>query len=388
MLSLKIAIRYIFSPKSSSIVNLIAIVSSIALALTVAAALFTVSLQHGLEKFVVGMYESIDPQLRIEREDGNLFDRHILDGVEVGTLSVRKDVNVLLECGENRAAAVLCGVDSSFCEVTGIDGIISSGRNPITENSYGILLGRGIAYELGVASGIIKLVKVSSMKKHMGFFSNVPILKTIELLPVGVYSLDQETDMRYAFAPLSRIDELTGDSVLASSLELLPLDGLCKEDLAKVLPEGFTVKDRAEIRASLFSMVMKEKKIIFVILMMIALLASMSLAGTISVMVREKSGDTAVLKVLGYTSNSVRKVFFLVGLSLTTMSVIVGALLGFLLTWAQSSLGFLTMGGTTFLIDSYPVAIDPLYWSAAISTSIAMGALVSFVSSKCDIFAK
>lgn len=384
MLSLRLAIRFIFSPKSSSIVNLIAVVSAVALSLAVAASLFTVSLQDGLEKFVFAMYADIDPLLRVERVDGKQFDRHILEGHNVGAVSVRKDVNVVMECGKNRVATVISGVDSTFCSVTGIDDLVSSGRNPIPENNYGVLLGRGIAYELGIASGVVKLVKVSSIKKHAGLFSGVPVLRSVDLLPVGVYSLDQETDSRYAFAPISRIDELTGDSLMVSSLEILPSAGVGKEDIVAVLPDGFAVKDRADIRSSLFAMVSKEKYVVLGILMMIALLSSMSLAGTVSVMIREKSVDSGVLMVLGYPSVCVRRVFFLTGFLLSLMAVTAGMVLGLLLTLAQSLLGFLSMGGTTFLIDSYPVYVDPLTWTAVITVSALMGALVSAVSSYCD----
>jgi len=382
MLPLRLALRYIFSRKSSSIVNLIAIVSVVALSLTIAASLFALSLQNGLESFVVDMYKNIDPEYRIVRKDGSMFDRNILKEYNINCdVSVRKEVNVLLECGDKRVAAVLVGVDSTFTEITSIDDNISSGRNPIQENSFGILLGQGLAFELGISSGIIKPINVSLIKKNNGFFSNIPLLRTIELLPVGVYTLDQDTDSRFAYAPLDRIDELTNDSTLASSLELGPNENFDVKSLNEILGAPYILQDHRAVREYLHKMINSEKWVIFALLMMIAFLASLSLFGTLAVMKKEKEENIVILDFLGFDRFSLHNTFFLLGVSLVAIAVVFGVVIGLFLVALQDYFGILTLGGTTFLMSSFPVEISPLLWFQVLLSIIVIGAVISFFAS-------
>ena len=131
-----IAVRYLFSRKQRSIVNVISWISLIGLMVSTAALIIVLSVYNGIGNLTKGLFGTFDPELVIEPAEGRTFHtaelntQHVtlntIDGIE--TVSQMVNETAWLTYGSNQAIVRLRGVDSCYHLVTGFDTLGNSER--------------------------------------------------------------------------------------------------------------------------------------------------------------------------------------------------------------------------------------------------------------------
>ncbi|MBU3745454.1 MAG: ABC transporter permease, partial [Sediminibacterium sp.] len=185
-------------------------------------------------------------------------------------------------------------------------------------------------------------------------------LNAYSVKPAGTFAVQQEFDNKYIFTNLPFLQFMLGmQADEYSSLEIK-----VREDAAKVqqvlqqqLGKEYQVETRYQQNMGLYRVMKTEKWFIYVILSLILVVASFNIIGSLTMLVLEKQKDIAILKAMGAGDVRIRRIFLLEGLILGVIGGGTGMLLAVIICKAQIHFKLLKLGGSTFIIDYYPVAI-------------------------------
>lgn len=358
-----IALRYLRSPKSHSVINLISWVALVALAVPTMALVVILSLHNGLSSTIEGLYNSFDSELRITAKDGKFFGRNTLElgGIDgIDAVSYTIEDNVLLRHDEREHLATIKGVDSLYNRVVPIEELITHGKyDPQLGDLQQAIVGQGIAYYLGINPSLIQSIDVYSILPDAGnsIFPTI-IYRSESIIPVGVYTLDEQTDSRYIIVPLEFAQRLLGTSDKVSSAEIKLKEGANIQQIKSHIGEDFRVETRYEQKASVYKAFNQEKWIIYLLLMMVLLIASLSLAGSIVTLIADKKPQIETLRSMGAATSLIRSIFRVQGMAIVVAGSLTGTILGGILSLLQQHFGFIRMAGSTTIIDAYPVRIE------------------------------
>lgn len=389
MLKLKIALRYIFSRKSHSVINLLSIVSVVAVAIPVAASVLVVSLHNGLSDAIFGMYSDFDADIKIEPTVGETFDPSVFvakdfDFVAADTKILEQGV-VLSDDQGRQSVAVFKGVDSNFRQVVNIDKLITHGEFELKLGDLDqVVVGQGLAYNMGINPALmspISIYGISSLPMVV-----LPIFNVEDAFPVAVFVLDKSVDQSYMFGSIDQARRLFGktDMVSAIDVKIDPKTDLnsAAKSIQNALGEDFKVKTRSQQRDALFKIVNIEKWITMLLLGVIVFIAALSLVGSIVIMVAEKTKQNLTLMQLGYQESDIRKIYTNLGVVIAILGLVVGLVLGLTLSWVQMNWGILTIGEGNFIVNAYPIKI--VFWDifTIFGVVITITAAITYVTTK------
>lgn len=392
MLSLFIARKHLFSRKSHSVINLIAGVSVVAVAVPVMALVAILSFHNGLSDFIGQMYSEFDAELRVTPREGDFFDG---DGLrakiaalpETEAVSAAAEQNVLVVYSGRQWIAAMRGVDSVYRHVVPIERRLVQGRYRLRNGDRDeAVVGLGTAYALGVQTALPEPLQLYAIRPGSSRPSFLPVglYNTARIRPAGVYSLDEQTDSRYIFVPLAFAQQLTGVGAKISSIEIRLREGVSPERgravVAAVAGDGFDVKTRFEQKETVYRMVAQEKWVIYLLLMFVVLIAALSLVGSVVMLAADKERDCGILTAMGGTPQLSRRIFTWEGTLITTGGVAAGMVLGVGFAVLQKQAGIIKMAGDAFLMDAYPVRIELFDLLAVAGGVLLLGTAVSVLT--------
>lgn len=367
---MNIARRFLFSKKSHSIVNSVARVSIFAVAVPVVALVFVLSLHNGLTDYVHGMYGKVDSDIQVAASKGGFFELDSTSYEElrerVGLVSRVLEGNALLRFGDRQLMVALRGVDTLYNSVVGIESTIVRGAWRLDFGGMPrAVLGAGVAYELayGLSSAMpIHIYVIAPESSLMSYFP-LPLYALDSIVGQGVFQLDKATDESQVFVPILFAQRLLGGQKdMVSSLEIKLKDGLSVADgkavVSDILGEDVVVVGGGEQRGMIYRVMNVEKWIISLMLIFVALIAAISLAGCMLMMLSEKSDAIVELEVMGMSKSALRAIFLRLGMFIVGIGVGCGTLIGVILVVVQDQFGILTMGGESFLLSAYPVRVS------------------------------
>ena len=172
MLTRFFARRYLFSPKSRSVINVIAGVSVLSFAMPVAAMIVLLSVLNGFGDFAKSMSSAFDADLTVAPREGQTFASAEIDSLAltrvkgVGVVSYLLEQQVLLERDGLQTMATLRGVDDRYTEVFPIEETIPLGSWSVrTGDLDRLVLGRDMARTLGIRSLVRAEVAVYALRR-------------------------------------------------------------------------------------------------------------------------------------------------------------------------------------------------------------------------------
>lgn len=369
----QIAFRYLLSKKSTNAINIITAVAMTGMALGSMALILVLSVFNGFEGLVMSLYRSFNPDIMVTVRQGKVFT--LPDSIvamiaalpEVDGVSMVLEENAILKYNDHEYIAAIKGVDANFQNVTGVNAKIVEGRFILEEKgvSYA-MLGAGVAGALSVnLDNDFSTIQVYLPRREREALSLDPSQAFIRknIIPAGVFSIQQEFDSKYIIAPLEFVRELLGYKTQVSAVEIklrTEADApMAKKKLGAIVGEGFWVQDRFEQNKFLYRVMRTEKWVVFAILSLILVIAAFNIIGSLSMLVIEKTKDIAILKTLGADSGMIRKIFLLEGLLTSLIGSAIGVTLAVGLCLGQVYFKIIKLEGSgTFVIDSYPVQMQ------------------------------
>jgi ABC-type lipoprotein release transport system permease subunit len=379
-----IARRYLFAKKSHNVIHIISMISTGGIAVGTMALVVVLSVYNGFDELVTALYRTFDADLRITPVAGKVFTPRspAFDAVRAlpGVASFAEVVedNVLLEYRGYQDLATIKGVDSAFAQATALPSAMVEGAfEPWHGEQEQAIVGRGIAYKLGIGLHFIDPINVYAPKRNapVSLLNMQASLYSETIFPAGIFAIEQGLDNAYFFVPIDfarRLFDYT-DEVSAVELYLRPEASAARvrNEVATLLGDAFVVKDRYQQHETLYRMMASEKAAIYAILLFILLVISCNVLGSLAMLVIEKKGDVHTLRSMGADERLIGRIFLFEGWLISLVGIAVGVVVGLLICLAQQCFGMIPMPGN-FLVDAYPVAI---YWSDIALTSGAVAAI-------------
>lgn len=364
-----IAARYVRSPKSHSVINIISGVSVVAMAVPVAAIILLLSIFNGLERMATDLYSAVDADIKISPASGTTFlieeiDTTLLRRTEgVESLCMQLEQSALAEHNGRQTLTNIKGVESSMLEVLSIDSHLKAGSftTELDDNDC-IVLAHGVAHDLGILrhNSLGEQITLYAInRKRISSLLPVGGYTRLELPMTGIYAIDQDNSTS-AYTSLRAAQRLFNYPGRASSVELrLSPTANTKEvklSLQQQLGDKFKVQTRYESN-SIYRLMALEKWGVFLVAMMVMAIASLSVVGTLIMVIIDKRDDISTLRTMGATPQLVRGIFCSEGRLMTLISLAIGLVIGVALTLIQQFFGVVRLNTATLLIDAYPIEL-------------------------------
>ncbi len=376
-LQLLFARRYLHSAGALSVANTTATVSSVAMAVAVAAMVILMSVYNGFDSLLRSIYNATDPALVITPAEGKLFDveslsREQIEGVEgVGACSFYIEESVMADYKGRQRFATLRGVDDNYTRVVGLEEpeMVLYGEWRLRHGDYRRAV-VGCETDNIFADGytarnaaLHDLMTIHALRReNISPLLPMSALKSSKIRHAGTLSGAANSLANHIFTSLDWAQELLSSDSMASGVAVSVVEGAREERVAKRLQEAvgeeFVVRTRWEMNEAVYKATQVEKWTIFFILLLVTIIAAATIVGSLVMLITEKQNDIATLFSVGANRNFVGGVFRQTGLLIGARGVVGGILLGVVICLVQMLFGVVKMPGTTFLVESYPVEIN------------------------------
>ena len=372
-----IARRYLFSKKSTNVINVISGISVVGVAVATMALVVTLSVFNGFHDLVASLFTSFDPQIEITPAEGKTAPA---DDPLLTKVRQLPQIEVATECVEDQALAVyegrqamvtIKGVDDNFDRLTHIREILlgdGSYELHAADMSYGIP-GVRLADQLGTGYRYRSPLKIYAPRRQGQLDMSNPADGFVEdeLFSPGVIFCVQQAryDKDYIITSINFTRNLFDQYGMLSSLELRLKPGsdfeAVKKQIKQICGERFHVKDRYEQQDDTFKIMKIEKLIAYIFLTFILMVACFNIIGSLSMLIIDKRNDVVTLRNLGANDRQITRIFLFEGRMISAFGAVIGILVGLLLCWIQQQFGVIALGSSagSFIVNAYPVSVHP-----------------------------
>jgi len=361
--------RYLITRRKEKFISLISLISISGIAIGVMALIVVIAVMTGFDKDlhdkIIGNYSHITLSgfKAINKAEYLDLAHKIALNPKVKEFTPSLEGQVLLK-EENKYFAVgLKGIDPlKESKVTKISQYLISGNIGELKEG-GIVIGKELAVYLGLGQGSNLTLYSPSGKKHN--------LRVAGIFSSGMYDYDLNlvfTDLKSAQVIFELPDQI---SSIAMKLEGPGLASQVKKELTLALGFNYSLRTWEEANQNFFAALKLEKLVMFIILALIILVASFNIISTLIVMVVEKTKDIGILKALGMSASSIRKIFTYQGMIIGLIGTLSGSIGGVLLCWLLKKYQFVKLPQDIYYIERLPVAIE-LWPDIILIVSVAM----------------
>lgn len=386
-----IARRYLFSKKSTHVINVISSISVIGVAVTTMALVIVLSVFNGFHDLVASLFTSFDPQLKVVPVEGKtapaddpiLTKIRLLPQVDVATETVEDQALAIYN--DHQAMVKIKGVDDNFAELSHITDILygdGSFSLHAANLEYGIV-GIRLAQNLGIGAQWDGFLKIYAPKKEGQLDMTNPgdgfVVDSLNS-PGVLFAVKQaKYDKNYIITSISFARNLFGQQGMLSDLELRLKPGsnldAVKAEMQQIAGNKYKVLDRFEQQEDTFKIMSIEKMIAYIFLTFILVVACFNIIGSLSMLIIDKKNDVVTLRNLGANDKQITRVFLFEGRMIAVIGAVIGIGLGLLLCFLQQQYGFVRLGDSegSFIVDAYPVSVHYSDVAIIFVTVIAVG---------------
>ena len=313
-----IGIRFSVSQKDSAFLSFITRVSMIGLTLGVIALIVVVSVMNGFDSQLKYRILGAVPHMVVHGE----LPTTPINGVRASAPFLKRD-GMLVQSNKNRLVAVY-GIDpGKEKEMSVVPSHMVEGRlEDLVPGSYKIAIGKPLGLQLGLWTGdnITLLIPEPSPQGSMV----VPKIARVEL--ASTFALQSELDYALVLINLEDLKQIVG---VVQHDTRLTLDNIFQVGgVRKSLEAEVNVTDWSREYGDFFETVRMEKLMMFILLTLIVMIAAFNTVSGLSMMVKEKQAEIAVLRTMGLSRGRVMQVFIIQGSFIGLVGTVAGVILG------------------------------------------------------------
>lgn len=386
-----IARRYLFSKKSTHVINVISSISVIGVAVATMALVIVLSVFNGFHDLVASLFTSFDPQLKVVPVEGKtapsddpiLTQIRLLPEVDVATETVEDQALAIYQ--GKQAMVKIKGVEDNFSELSHITDILyGDGTYSLhaANLEYGIL-GIRLAQTMGIGAQWDGYLKIYAPKKEGQLDLSNPgegfVADSLNS-PGVLFSVRQSKyDKNYIVTSIAFARNLFGQQGMLSDLEIRLKEGsdlnAVKAEMQKIAGTKYKVLDRFEQQEDTFKIMSIEKLMAYIFLTFILVVACFNIIGSLSMLIIDKKNDVVTLRNLGANDKQITRGFLFEGRMIAVIGAVIGIGLGLLLCLLQQQYGFVRLGESegSFIVDAYPVSVHYTDVAIIFVTVIAVG---------------
>lgn len=366
-LSQLFARRYLFSAKSHSVINVISAVSVVAVGVPVAAMIILMSVFNGFAGLVDGMQSAFDADLEVRPREGKTFMTDALptDSIRsiegVRGVSFALEQSALAEYGGRQVVITVRGVDDNYTDVLPMTDYVQTGEFELRLGEIEqACVGSSVAYRLGVRTFLDTPLNLYSPRRgEISTLLPIDAYTHRRTWPSGVFMISGDVDDGYILTTIELAQSLFDYDGRASQLLVDVRDEASlertRDAVQRAVGDDFKVVTRLEQQAALYRIMKYEKWGIFFISLLVLIIASFSIVGSLAMLIIDKRDNITTLRAIGARTEFVRSIFTGQGALIGLLGAAIGLVLGVGICWAQQHFGLIEMPGTTFVVRYYPV---------------------------------
>ena len=370
-----VARRYLFSKKSTNVINIISAISMLGVAVASTAMIVTLSVFNGFSDLVASLFTNFDPQLEITPAVGKTAPA---DDPVLTQIKALPQVDVATECVEDQAMVVyrdrqamvtVKGVEDNFARLTHIREILQ-GDGEFELHAAGMhygIPGVRLAELLGTGYRYDKPLYIYAPRREgqldMNALDEGFVVDSLYSPGVVFSVLQSKYDRGYILTSLGFTRRIFDQQGMLSSLALRLKPGsnfeTVKSEIKRLAGDRYHVRDRYEQQDETFRIMKIEKLIAYIFLTFILMVACFNIIGSLSMLIIDKRDDVVTLRNLGANDRQITRIFLFEGRMISVMGAVIGILLGLLLCWLQQTFGLIALGSSagSFIVDAYPVSV-------------------------------
>ena len=378
----EITFRYLKTRKKDGFLNIISIFSFIGISLGVAVLIIVMSVMNGFRTELVSKIVGFNAHVTVKPYENTIS----LDKLNDNNLKLISKELIFSNSGEAIVISkdytkglVLRGYSSkNFPKLDVVKkGNLIGEPNQLLENS--ISIGRELSFNLGLSMG--DKVLIMSPVGIETIIGTLPKQETFIINSIFDSGL-ADFDANIAFINLNTLESFFALEKEKRNLEIYlnnPSNiNETKNQIQKIFPNEF-VYTWADMNSSLFSALKVERNVMFIILSLIIIVAAFNIISGLTILVKNKTKDIAILKSIGVLNKSITKIFFLVGVIIGTTATFFGIFLGVIFSlYIENLREFLS---NTFDISLFP---EEIYFLSTMPSEINPSSIL--IISVCSIF--
>ncbi len=375
-----VALRYLRARRKQNFISIISLLSMVGVALGVCALIVVLSVMSGAESELKRKILGMNAHVMLYKA-GDMMDdsqkviakaRQVPGVIQGAPFAYGQ---VMLVSGSGTAGAILRGIKvAGALETLDLQNVITQGSlqaldQPDPEGLPGVLLGEALARRISVRrGGVVSLINPLGEDTPVGRVPKTEPFRVVGTFRSGMYQYDSSLCYVSLRAAQTFLD--LGGAV--SGVELKVDDIYAADAIGRRVTEAlgpmYFSRDWMTMNHALFSALKLEKIAMFVILILIVLVAAFGIVSSLIMLVMEKTKDIAILKAMGATAKSIRRIFVLEGLIIGVLGTIMGLGSGLGLCALLARYKFIELPVDIYALDTLPVQVEP-YMVALVGAS-------------------
>jgi len=383
-----IAFRYLKPKKKEGFLKVISIFSFMGIALGVAILIIVMSVMDGFRTELVNKILGFNPHIIVKPYDKKIIESDLNKFNELNNYITRSSFTFsgqgILINRENTTGILVRSYQKD--DINKIDliqnGIIDGDLESFKKNT--ISIGKELAISLDLIVGDeITIMSTSNLQTPFG---NLPLQEKFKISSVFSTGL-AEFDQNVIFMPFQNANSLFELSALDINLEIFLKKPEEVEKIKNQLIQIFSdhyVYSWTDLNKSFFGALKVERNVMFIILTLIIIVAAFNIISGLTILVKNKTKEIAILRTLGVSKNSIAKIFFLIGFTIGLFATITGVIMGVLFSYYIEDIRILIT--SIFNISLFP---EEIYFLSQMPSEINLSyiLIVSFFSLIITFFA-
>jgi len=378
----EITFRYLKTRKKDGFLNIISIFSFIGISLGVAVLIIVMSVMNGFRTELISKIVGFNAHVTVKPYENSIS----LDKLNDNNLKLISREFIFTNSGEAIVISknytkglVLRGYNSkgfSRLDVVKKGNFVGESNNLIKNN---ISIGRKLSFNLNLSVGDrISIMSPSEIETIIGSLPKQETFIVSSIFDSGLADFDSNI----AFINIDTLESFFGLEKENRNLEIY-LNNPSNIDEIKIQVQNIFnnefIYTWADMNSSLFSALKVERNVMFIILSLIIIVAAFNIISGLTILVKNKTRDIAILKSIGVLNKSIIKIFFLVGIIIGTTATLFGIFLGVMFSlYIENLREFLS---NTFDISLFP---EEIYFLSTMPSEINPASI--FIISVCSIF--
>ena len=377
----EVTFRFLKTRKKDGFLNIISIFSFIGISLGVAVLIIVMSVMNGFRTELINKIVGFNSHVTVKPYQ-NQIDQKKIDILELKNLSSNlifsNSGEAIIIKKDTTKGILLRGYNKDdFASLEIINNNKFKGNKDALTGNF-ISIGNELSFDLGIDIGDeITLMSPSGVETIIG---NLPKQKTFTVISIFNSGL-ADFDNNIAFINLGTLEEFFGLSKDEQNLEVYLKNPQNIESQKEIIQNIFDqefVFSWADMNNSLFSALKVERNVMFIILSLIIIVAAFNIISGLTILVKNKTRDIAILKSIGVLNRSIVKIFFLIGVIIGTSATVFGIFLGVLFSLYIENI-------RSFLSSSFNISLFPeeIYFLSKMPSEINSFSI--FIIATCSI---
>ena len=376
----EITFRFLRARKKDGFLNIISIFSFIGISLGVAVLIIVMSVMNGFRTELINKIVGFNAHITVKPYENSIN----LDNINENIQTISKDL-ILSNSGEaiiiknNISKGILLrGYKSNdFSKLKIFDNELFIGNNKVLSKNN-ISIGKELSFTLGLDIG--DSITVMSSVGVETIIGNLPKQKTFIVSSIFESGLI-DFDNNVSFINLETLEDFFSLDEKDRNLEIYLDNPQNIEHQKTIVQKNFSnefVYDWSDMNKSLFSALKVERNVMFIILSLIIIVAAFNIISGLTILVKNKTREIAILKSMGVLNKSIIKIFFLIGMIIGTSATIFGIFLGVAFSVYIENLRQIL--STIFNVSLFP---EEIYFLSTMPSEINLFSI--FIISLCSI---